>query len=630
MQFIPHAISWNLTKACNLLCSHCYLPTINPQRTLNQNIRPSDLTQCTKSDPQKKGKNSHDELNTDVAYKVINDIAEINPNIILILTGGEPLLRKDIFDLSRHASQKGMMVLLGTNACLINDDVAKSLKDNGISGVGISLDSMHPDAHDSIRGLKGSWKKTIEGIKACKRQGLEIQIQTTVFRRNYDEISDIVAFSNEIGAKVFNLFFLVCTGRGQDITDITPKQYEDALKHIYKLHNQYEGKMLVSAKCAPHYRRIAYEMNPESALVKYYSGGCPAGTNYCRITPEGNVTPCPYMDVSCGNLKEKSFAEIWENSSILKELRDSNLKGRCGECEFISMCKGCRARAYVTTGDQMAEDSWCEYEPGKYGGKKITLKAENTFGLEKGFELSWSEDAKKRLDRVPSFGRGMVIKRVEEYARCKGYSEITPSIMKEAKEKMAVDKKMMFPFLNMLKKKTVNPVRENSLTACADSNIEPAATNVKPPVSHELSSDLSAAFSNEVNNGKIEWTNEALERVKKAPDFVRPGIYKLMEKRAKERGYKTITSEFLSEIRDESMKFASKRIRKLGLAELKIEAFDMAKTRLKNEKKKEVIDKIKDFLDKRTVKNTQIITKFHKYLSPETDVPNVQQKKDTS
>jgi radical SAM protein with 4Fe4S-binding SPASM domain len=427
-------------------------------------------------------------------------------------------------------------------------------------------------------------------MKACKRNGLEIQIQTTVFKKNYDEIPDIVAFANEMGAKVFNLFFLVCTGRGQDITDITSKQYEDALKQIYKLNKQYEGRMLVSAKCAPHYRRIAYEMDPESALVKYYSGGCPAGTNYCRITPDGNVTPCPYMDTSCGNLREKSFGEIWRNSSILQELRESSLKGRCGECEFESMCKGCRARAFATTGDQMAEDSWCEYEPGKYGGKKIMLKAENTFGLEKGFELSWSEDAKKRLVKVPSFGKGMVIKRVEQYAREKGYSEITPDIMKEAKEKMAVDKKMMFPFLSMMGKKKAKK---------------------------------------KATNGKIEWKTEALERVKNAPDFVRPGIYKLMEKRAKERGYKTITSEFLSEIRDESMRFASKRINKLGLEELKMEAFDMAKARLKSEKKKDVIDNIKGFLDDRTEKNTEIITKFKKYLSQEVNTSNDSQKNDS-
>ena len=576
MKSIPHVISWNLTKACNLLCTHCYLladnvqPTEQPDANLPDTARSHETpnfnqVQCGSA-------NAADELDTEKALKVIDEIAELNPNLILILTGGEPLLREDLFDLSRYAAGKGMMVLLGTNACLIDDEMAKNLKDNGFSGIGISLDSVHPEIHDSIRGAKGSWEKAVEGMKACKRQGLEIQIQSTVFKKNYDEIPELVAFANDIGARVFNLFFLVCTGRGQDITDITSEQYENALKQIYKLNSQYEGKMLVSAKCAPHYRRIAYEINPESALVKYYSGGCPAGTNYCRITPEGNVTPCPYMDTSCGSLLEKSFADIWNNSDILNELRTADLKGRCGECEFESMCKGCRARALVTTGDQMEEDSWCDYEPGKHGGKKLEFKEENTFGLDKKFELPWSEDAKKRLGKVPSFGKGMVIKRVEKYAREKGLSAITPDIMKEAKGKMAGDKTAMFPFMRLLKKKPAK-------------------------------------------NGKIEWETEALERVKNAPDFVRPGIYKLMEIRAKEKGYKVITSAFLSEIRDESMQFASRRMNKLGFDELDMEAFDTAKSKTKNTKKREVIDDIKDFLSKRDGKNTEIINKFRKYLS---------------
>ncbi|MDR4496780.1 MAG: radical SAM protein [Candidatus Scalindua sp.] len=579
MKHVPHVISWNLTKSCNLSCSHCYLPTNNPKNLSKKYSTFPEQRQYTKpSAPSDKKTDDNQELDTDTAIQVINDISAINPNIILILTGGEPLLRDDIFDLSKHASQKGMMVLLGTNACLIDDATAGRLKENGFSGIGISLDSLDPELHDEIRGVKGSWNKAVEGIDACKREGLEVQIQTTVFKKNYNEIPEIVAFASDKGVKVFNLFFLVCTGRGQDLTDITPEQYEKALQQIYKLHTQYEGKMLVSAKCAPHYRRVAYEMNPESALLKYYSGGCPAGTNYVRITPEGNVTPCPYMDTSCGNLREKSFREIWDTSKVLEELRNADLKGRCGECEFVSLCKGCRARALATTGDQMAEDSWCDYEPGKYGGKKITLKTENTFGLKRDFELSWSEDARKRLDKVPSFGRGMVIKRVEEYARENGVFRITPEIMKEAKEKMAVDKKMMFPFLSLLKKND--------------------------------------------KSEKIEWTLEALERVKKAPDFVRPGIYKLMEIRSRERGCKLITSEFLSEIRDESMMFASNRIKKLGFDDLTIEAFDVAKLRMKNKKKKDIIDSIKVFLEKRTGKNDQIITKFQKYLSQKIDTTN--------
>ena len=181
IKFKPHVISWNLTKGCNLLCAHCYLPTNNTQATLGQYTPTPAPTQCTTN-------TTHEELNTKEAFNVIDDIAEINPNIILILTGGEPLLRRDIFDLSRRASGKGMMVLLGTNACLIDDKAAKRLKDSGVAGIGISVDSVYPDVHDSIRGTKGSWKKAIEGMRACKRHGLEIQIQTTEFKKNYNEI----------------------------------------------------------------------------------------------------------------------------------------------------------------------------------------------------------------------------------------------------------------------------------------------------------------------------------------------------------------------------------------------------------------------------------------------------------
>ncbi|MBT7591125.1 MAG: radical SAM protein, partial [Candidatus Scalindua sp.] len=167
MKSIPHVISWNLTKACNLLCDHCYL--------LADNVQPIDQTDTNLSSAtpsldipdfnqiQCGASSTADELDTDTALKVIDQIAELNPNLILILTGGEPLLRKDIFDLSRHAAGKGMMVLLGTNACLIDDEMAKKLKDNGFSGIGISLDSVHPEIHDSIRGAKGSWKKAVEG-----------------------------------------------------------------------------------------------------------------------------------------------------------------------------------------------------------------------------------------------------------------------------------------------------------------------------------------------------------------------------------------------------------------------------------------------------------------------------------
>ncbi|OHB38467.1 MAG: hypothetical protein A2Y09_02350 [Planctomycetes bacterium GWA2_39_15] len=507
-------------------------------------------------------------------------MAELNPNLLLILTGGEPLLRKDIYELTCYASQKGMMIVLGTNGNLINDDNAKRLKESGVTGIGISLDSIVPEKHDKFRGFSGAWDDTINGIEACRRQGVEFQIQTTVTRENFNEIPRIIEFSYDLGAKVFNLFFLVCTGKGQELTDITPHQYDQALHQLYETQKKYQGKMLVGAKCAPHYRRIVYEHDNTSPLIRAYSGGCPAGTHYCRITPEGNVTPCPYMPNVSGNVREKSFVEIWKDTADFQTLRYANLNGRCGICEFRQICKGCRARALALTGNQMGEDSWCNYIPGKYDNKTIQLKTSETFGTEEEFTMNWNTQAKGILKQIPSFSRGMIIKNVERFAAENNYGEITLEVMKAAREEMMKNKKTAFP--------------KNEIE-----NIE-------------KQHDKSNSYSQQ--NDEIPWSDEARKRVEHAPDFVRHGIFKLMQKKARLHGYKEITSKFLSEIRDESMQLASKRIKNIGFDELRMEAWDKAKDKLKSAHKKEVIEEIKAFLGDRTARNEGIITKFQAYL----------------
>ncbi len=560
MNFKPYAISWNTTYRCNLRCSHCYLDT-------------NALT-----------KQSASELSTQEGFRLIDQMAELNPNLLLILTGGEPLLRKDIHDLASYASKKGMMVVVGTNGNMIDDDIAKRLKESGVTGIGISLDSVKPALHDRFRGLRGAWDDTLNGIESCRRQGIEFQIQTTVTRENFHEIPDIVEFSYKLGARVFNLFFLVCTGKGQELTDITPRQYDQALHQLYEIQNKYYGKMMVGAKCAPHYRRIVYEHDAASPLVRAYAGGCPAATHYCRITPEGDVTPCPYMPNISGNVREKSFVEIWNNTADFQTLRYESLNGRCGVCEFKYICKGCRARALANTGNQMDEDAWCDYAPGKYGSTAIQLAPSETFGVDEDFTMSWSPDAKSIIKQIPSFSRGMVIKNVERYASNKNYHEITGDIMKSAREEMMSNRRTAFPMKN-----------ENDV-------ITNQTVNRSAPAQTE-------------DNNEIPWTEEARKRVEHAPDFVRPGILKLMQKKARQHGYKEITSKFLSEIRDESMQLASRRIRNIGFDELRMDAWDKAKEKLKNARKKEVIDNIKAFLDERTVRNEGIITKFQAYLN---------------
>ena len=197
----------------------------------------------------------------------------------------------------------------------------------------------------------------------------------------------------------------------------------------------YTDGLLLRAKCAPHFRRIIYQLDPNSPMLKNYAqGSCPAGKYYCRITPEGDITPCPYMPVSAGNLREKSFDEIWRSSPVLGNLREGELGGRCGSCEFGGMCGGCRCRAYAAYDDYMAEDPACDYQPGQYGGKKIALSGEQIFGLEVRCTLSWTPDATERLNRLPSFARGMVARGVERYAEENGIAVVTPELMQKVRE----------------------------------------------------------------------------------------------------------------------------------------------------------------------------------------------------
>lgn len=590
MELIPHAISWNITKRCNLHCKHCYIDSVD-SRSSDRNLMQSELT-------------------TGECFKVIDQISEVNPRLVLILTGGEPLLRKDIYDLIKYSRNKGITVFLGTNGCLFNNRIAERLMECGVSGCGISLDSLEPSVHDLFRGVRGAWKGAVKAAELCKEKGIAFQIQTTVTTNNITEIADIVRFSKSLGASAFQLFFLVCTGRGQGLTDINPGQYEETLIRLYEIQKKFQGSMLVGAKCAPHYKRIVYNLDPTSSLLKAYEGGCPAGTNYCRITSEGYVTACPYMDTIAGDLREKSFSEIWRDSVQFNELRGLDLKGRCGRCEFKSICKGCRARALASNKDQLSEDPWCLYESNLENNYEkravVKLREEGVFGMKADFSLKWTEEAKERLSKVPSFIRGMAIKAAERYARENGYKEVTPEIMKAARESMAKENKTIFPFGKMFKKK--------------DNKKEDKVSDAGSVSNPEQDKDGSSALSKErlfyLKDGEIPWTESAKNRVENAPSFVRPGIYKLMQKRAKEEGETVITSDFLTRIRNESMLLAAGRMKKFGFDDLKMEVFEIAKDRIKNERKRMVIDEIKEFLDRRTKKNERIISLFEEYLKP--------------
>ena len=405
--FKPYLVALNLTKRCNLKCDHCYL------------------------DATTKAGGGSDELSTEECFRLIDQIAEVNKGCLLVITGGEPLVRPDILDIARHAVGLGFIVVFGTNGMLINDRMAKTLVEIGVMGVGISIDSLYPAKHDHFRGVPGAFASALAGIEACKRNGLQFQVHFSAQPMNYQELPAVVEWAHTLGARVLNVFFMVCTGRGEELTDITPQQYEEVLGYLVDCQDQYKD-MLVRARCAPHFKRLAYEKDPNSPLTKatgYMGGGCLAGTNYARVTPNGELTPCPYMPLSAGNIRETSFAALWERSDVFNSFRYPQLKGKCGDCEYTDICGGCRARPYVDHGDWLDEDQWCLYLT--KGGDKIKV----AFNTPEESEVAWDEASELRLSRIPYFLRAMVKKGVERHARENGIALVTIELMEELRKK---------------------------------------------------------------------------------------------------------------------------------------------------------------------------------------------------
>lgn len=390
---IPYVVSWNITRRCNLSCKHCYI----------------DASTAMEG-----------ELSTGEALRVVQEVSEVAAGGLLILSGGEPLLRPDLEALVHRAATLGMTVVLGTNGTLITRPWARSQVDQGLGGVGISLDSLVAARHDAFRGTDGAWKATVEGIGIARDAGLDVQLQMTLTRENLSELPRVAHFAREAGARALSVFFLVCTGRGQELVDLNPEEYEDAIRVLISYR---ESGILVRPRCAPTWRRAVAQARPDSILLQTDAGRCMAGKSYCRITPDGKVTPCPYMPVVVGSLREASFGTIWRSAALFKVLREPDLKGRCGVCEYRELCGGCRARSLALNGDIEGEDPWCTYVPGT-DARRETAEAP---------ALEWAADAEKRLESVPFFVRQVVRSAVEAYGRRKGVSIVTAELLQEAR-----------------------------------------------------------------------------------------------------------------------------------------------------------------------------------------------------
>jgi len=386
-------VFWEVTKGCNLRCIHC-------RATATELSSPTDLP-------------------TRTALNIIEQIAAA-ANPILVLSGGEPLYRSDIFQLARYGTDKGLRVALATNGTLVTKDVARMIVDAGVRRVSISLDGADALTHDSFRGIPGAFEAAVRGLQNLKALGMSVQINMTIARHNAHQLPDVLQLARNLGADALHTFLLVPVGCGVDIAAeqmVPPEEYERMLNWFYD--QSLVGGIELKATCAPHYFRVARQrraadrraaeqlasiapvqtpkvldrssIGPTDMTMPGSTGialkpqgigqpvghpgghpsdlnamtkGCLAGTGVCFISHEGEIYPCGYLPVIAGDLRKQTFADIWENSTVFHELRDtSGLKGKCGCCEFRNVCMGCRARAYAATGDFMDEEPFCVYQP---------------------------------------------------------------------------------------------------------------------------------------------------------------------------------------------------------------------------------------------------------------------------
>ncbi len=323
-------VSWMTTNQCNLKCEHCYQDASSAEER---------------------------ELTTEEGMKMIDEIARAGFKI-MIFSGGEPLMRPDIFDLVAHAASVGLRPVFGTNGTLLTAEVAQRLKSSGACAMGISVDSLDPAKHDRFRGLENAYDLTMKGIQNCKDAGLPFQLHTTVVDWNKEEICDITDFAVSVGAVAHYIFFLIPVGRGKHIEgEKLAVQQNEQLLHDIMLKSA-QVPIDVKPTCAPQFTRVAKQLGVETR----FSRGCLAGLTYCVIGSQGVVRPCAYMTEEAGDVHDTPFDQIWRDAPVFQKLRTQEYKGSCGTCDYKDCCGGCRARAgYYHEGDILAQDDYCAY-----------------------------------------------------------------------------------------------------------------------------------------------------------------------------------------------------------------------------------------------------------------------------
>jgi heme b synthase len=339
-------VAWETTRNCNLNCIHCRASADRGPFA--------------------------GELDTQSAFRLLDEIVAVGSPIV-ILTGGEPLLRPDIFEIAHYGIQKGLRMVMAPNGTLITEKIAGQIAKAGIGRISISLDGSDKESHDRFRGVNGAFEGAVRGIAHARAAGIEFQINTTITKSNLSQIGDIQKLAVKLGAVAHHIFLLVPTGRGKYIVDqeISAREYEETLNWFYDQRSQ--TSLQLKATCAPHYYRILRQRAKAEGKTVTFSThgldavtrGCLGGTGFCFISHRGIVQPCGFLDLNCGDVLQSSFSDIWYGSEIFQTLRNFDLlKGKCGKCEYKKVCGGCRARAFEATGDFMAQEPLCMYQPG--------------------------------------------------------------------------------------------------------------------------------------------------------------------------------------------------------------------------------------------------------------------------
>ncbi|MCK4620619.1 MAG: radical SAM protein [Desulfuromonadales bacterium] len=346
-EFIPKWLAWESTQRCNLNCVHC---------------------RCSSDMRAAEG-----DFTTEEAFQLIDDICEVSKPV-MVLSGGEPLLRADIFEIAEYGTSQGLRMCMATNGTLITDEVCAKMKKADIKMVSLSLDGSTAEIHDDFRSSPGAFAGALNGAEVLKRNGIKFLINSSFTKRNQHDIGATFKLAKNLGATAWYMFMIVPTGRGEEIMNelISKEDYEEILAWHYEQEKD-EDEILMRPTCAPHYYRIVPQMAKAEGVdfkrrsLTFSTGGgkgCIAAQTICLIDCFGNLKPCSYFHSSVGNVKQVKFKELWYNSKVFNDLRDfSKYQGKCGECEFINVCGGCRARADAVYGNYLAEEPFCNYLP---------------------------------------------------------------------------------------------------------------------------------------------------------------------------------------------------------------------------------------------------------------------------